>query len=358
MTANITMPEEDSIEVMQDSPMEGESDSVDMPGKNSEAPGREMSTDSLDIDGLLSGANVAASPGAASPLSFGLPSLPGSPVDASQLLARDPSGWKLGNEGLEVSTESNDMLATNDMKLNLLSGSPVDLRMSPNLAARHNTGQNDFSFLSGTNSMSSFSGSSNLLPASVGMGAMVPYDPTVAAQSVMKSSDSVPAIEFSSWGQRERERVRISPPDSIDKLTDFELAYIDLQDLMRLMEKAGYSEEDIKRTKIKRRKLKNRNSARGSATKKRSQFNSIASTNKQLSDLVTDLKNRNSTLLNVNQQLQRQTEQARRMAQEAVRERIAYQQEVQRLTKMLGDMGKSVPSSSSMKLPEDVPFVQ
>ena len=45
--------------------------------------------------------------------------------------------------------------------------------------------------------------------------------------------------EHSAWDAEMREKVRRHPPKSIDKITDLELAYIDLKDLQTLMEKAG-----------------------------------------------------------------------------------------------------------------------
>lgn len=190
-------------------------------------------------------------------------------------------------------------------------------------------------------------------------GAVVPYDPvSAAANSALKfDEDDLPAFEYSSWDEHQRVRVRVEPPETIAKITDFELAYIDLSDLMKLMEKAGYTPEQVRQTKIKRRKLKNRNSARGSATKKRSQFNTIATTNKQLSDMVSDLRNRNHALSSANGRLQRQTEQARIIAAEAVKERKRYQAEIERLTMMLdgmNDSGSVSPGGSD----SEIPFVQ
>jgi FtsZ-binding cell division protein ZapB len=152
------------------------------------------------------------------------------------------------------------------------------------------------------------------------------------------ANDEVPAIEYSSWDAKERERIKQKPPKSIENITDLQLAYIDLKDLQALMDKAGYTEEQIRATKIRRRKVKNRHSAKGSATKKRSQFNKIASTNQKLTDVVRELQNRNQALVSENDELQQQTENARKIAEQALQEKEAYQREIHRLTSLLSSM--------------------
>lgn len=185
-----------------------------------------------------------------------------------------------------------------------------------------------------------------------GAGAILPYDDTqqgnFAKPSRIKREpglatdlNELPAIEFSSWDAAERDRVKRSPPSTIEGISDLELAYIELKDLNRLMEKAGYTEEMKKATKVRRRKVKNRNSAKGSATKKRSQFHSITATNKQLLDVVSELQNRNDALTSANTELQQQTEHAKQVAEQALREKEAFQREIARLTEALGKLESS-----------------
>eukprot|EP00038_Savillea_parva_P007355 m.169526 g.169526 ORF g.169526 m.169526 type:complete len:518 (-) comp13113_c0_seq1:294-1847(-) len=173
-------------------------------------------------------------------------------------------------------------------------------------------------------------------------GAIMPYSRRPNLGGVKLEVDELdmdlPALEFSGWDAQQREKVRKNPPKSMKTITDLELAYVDLKDLNTLMDKAGYTEEQKRQTKIRRRKVKNRNSAKGSATKKRTQYHSIAQTNKQLLDVVTELQNRNTQLASANNELLQQTEQARQIAEQALKEKERFQREIDRLTRLLGNM--------------------
>lgn len=170
-------------------------------------------------------------------------------------------------------------------------------------------------------------------------GAIVPYQPGVMVKREADPDDfDLPALEYSQWDAAQREQIRKNPPRSMKTITDFELAYVDLKDLNELMDREGYTEEQKRQAKLRRRKVKNRNSAKGSATKKRTQFNSIAQTNKQLLDVVSELQNRNTKLATANNELQQQTEEARQVAAAALQEKEAFQREIERLTARLSEM--------------------
>jgi len=169
-----------------------------------------------------------------------------------------------------------------------------------------------------------------------------PLDPHTAGE--------LPALEYGNWGAAEREAVKVAPPDSMDTITDMQLAYIDLKDLHRLMAEARYTPEQIKDTKLKRRRLKNRNSAKGSATKRKTQMNSQKTTNERLAQVVTDLQNQNEKLVGVNAKLLAQTEEARRVAAAAVAEREHFQRELQRMSAMLQSMSASTNATHTARL--------
>eukprot|EP00040_Diaphanoeca_grandis_P012676 m.64265 g.64265 ORF g.64265 m.64265 type:complete len:167 (+) comp23404_c1_seq1:93-593(+) len=156
----------------------------------------------------------------------------------------------------------------------------------------------------------------------------------------MLYDDDLHAIEYSSWDQKEDQNQKVEPPDSIHSITDMQLAYIDLKVLMDLMQKAKYTDKQIQETKARRRKIKNRNSAKGSANKRRVQMNSISNVNKKLVQVVTGLKQQNNKLQGDNAHLQEAAERAQQEAIRATHERQRYEAEVQRLTdlvKLLSD---------------------
>jgi hypothetical protein len=55
-------------------------------------------------------------------------------------------------------------------------------------------------------------------------------------------------------------------------------------------------------------------------------------------DVVTELQSRNTQLATANSNLLEQTEQARRVAAQALMEKEAYEREIQRLTRLLGQL--------------------
>jgi len=204
--------------------------------------------------------------------------------------------------------------------------------------------------------------------------AIMPYNPATAPRVKREAAEDdfgVPALEYAGdadgesgavgsgasdgWDLQQREKINLNPPKSMSTITDLELAYVDLKHLNTLMDKAGYSEEQKKQAKVRRRKVKNRHSAKGSATKKRTQYNSIAQTNKRLVDFVTELQSRNTRLASHNQELLEQTEEARRVAEEAVQEKEAFQREIDRLTALLGQMQADSAMGSYPASPSSVP---
>jgi len=78
-------------------------------------------------------------------------------------------------------------------------------------------------------------------------------------------------------------------PLTISDASDHQLAFGDLKKLMAMMRGAGWPEAKIQAAKIRRRKLKNRTSAKGSTIRKRHEFGNLAEENKQLADTFGSL---------------------------------------------------------------------
>lgn len=77
-----------------------------------------------------------------------------------------------------------------------------------------------------------------------------------------------------------------NPPTDMASITDEQLGYIDIRLLIDLMHKAGYTEVQIQDTKTRRRKIKKRISAEGSASKRRAELDLVTNANKRLAQLV------------------------------------------------------------------------
>lgn len=85
-----------------------------------------------------------------------------------------------------------------------------------------------------------------------------------------------------------------------EDLTDHQLATIDFKVLMDLAARAGLNNEELSEVKAKRRRLKNRLSARICSNKKREKCSELEETNKQLCAQVKTLTSENSRLQNMN----------------------------------------------------------
>eukprot|EP01147_Barroeca_monosierra_P006470 gene6470-9346_t len=115
--------------------------------------------------------------------------------------------------------------------------------------------------------------------------------------STYKSSSNSPSMQCRSQG---------SPPGltydvkSLDELTDHQLATIDFKILMDLAARAGLNNEELSEVKSRRRRLKNRLSARICSNKKREKCSELEETNKKLMDRVKSLASENSRLQNMN----------------------------------------------------------
>lgn len=185
---------------------------------------------------------------------------------------------------------------------------------------------------------------------------IVPYNPAVAAKQKPPETLSdllewvgLPAneLEYSTWSDREPKQTNFVPPENVRDITDEQLGIIDLKLLVKLMEKAGYTEDEMQATKTRRRKIKNRNSAKGSANKRRVQMNSIATVNDKLIQVVSGLKSQNDKLQNTNKELIQQMAIAQHEAEKAREERERYQAEINRLADLVKALSQTKISDSS-----------
>lgn len=104
-------------------------------------------------------------------------------------------------------------------------------------------------------------------------------------------------------------RDRFSVPINVNSfydLTDEQLATIDFKELTRLMTEAGLTNEDILETKARRRRLKNRLSARVCSNKKREKCSELTETNRSLINRITDLEKENNRLRQENSSLKKE----------------------------------------------------
>ena len=129
-------------------------------------------------------------------------------------------------------------------------------------------------------------------------------------------------------------------PGHFNQLTDKQLTYISQPDLRRLIENAGLSKEEIQKVKDKRRKLKNRQSAKVAVGKKKIQFQGLAKSNTLLSATVVDLEKKNT-------QLKDQNERQKQELQQSQRTKTLYEQEIARLQQMVRQMGGAVASAGA-----------
>jgi hypothetical protein len=128
-------------------------------------------------------------------------------------------------------------------------------------------------------------------------------------------------------------------PERLEDLSDNQLATIDFKILMRLMERAGLTEDDISEVKAKRRRLKNRLSARVCSNKKREKCSELEETNMVLVSELSQLKLENARLRQETASLQEANAGMQKDAYDASSENAQLRAQVSRLTQMLVSAG-------------------
>jgi len=122
-------------------------------------------------------------------------------------------------------------------------------------------------------------------------------------------------------------------------LTDEQLATIDFKELTRLMKEAGLSEAQISESKAKRRRLKNRLSARVCSNKKREKCTELTGTNIQLQQRIKELELENKKLRKEKDSLTGLNHQLSKAASEASQETLELRTHVQHLSQLLEQAG-------------------
>eukprot|EP00730_Choanoeca_flexa_P008740 TRINITY_DN12531_c3_g1_i1.p1 TRINITY_DN12531_c3_g1~~TRINITY_DN12531_c3_g1_i1.p1 ORF type:complete len:310 (+),score=69.87 TRINITY_DN12531_c3_g1_i1:109-930(+) len=128
-------------------------------------------------------------------------------------------------------------------------------------------------------------------------------------------------------------------PDSLDALSDQQLAMVDFKILMHLMEKAGLNKEQIAEVKARRRRLKNRLSARLCSNKKREKCSELEETNRDLLTTLRELSVENQTLKTDSLRLQEANASLTKASFETSRENALLRAQVAHLTQLLATAG-------------------
>jgi len=136
-------------------------------------------------------------------------------------------------------------------------------------------------------------------------------------------------------------------PDSLEKLSDNQLAMIDFKILMQLMEKAGLSPQQIAEVKSRRRRLKNRLSARVCSNKKREKCSELEDTNRGLMSTLRKLTVENQRLKEEQLKLQEANTSLTKSSFDAARENAMLRAQIEHLTQMLSDAGLMGASASA-----------
>lgn len=143
-----------------------------------------------------------------------------------------------------------------------------------------------------------------------------------------------------------RASVRVTPSrrrkkaEFLNNITDDELTALEIPQLIRFGKMAGFAEDRIKELKIRRRKLKNRCSARGSAQKRRTEFRSVVSSHQELEDEYVRLQQEHTALLRTHGMLMAQAQAVRQIAEyeaQGIQDLTARVEELQAAAKIQSD---------------------
>jgi len=128
-------------------------------------------------------------------------------------------------------------------------------------------------------------------------------------------------------------------PTSLTDLSDQELAMIDFKILTQLMAEAGLSKSEVADVKAKRRRLKNRLSARLCSNKKREKCSELEDTNRDLLAKLRQVAQENKTLKSETNRLKEANTALTKSSAEAQREAATLRAQVNQLTQMLARAG-------------------
>eukprot|EP00038_Savillea_parva_P030335 m.77148 g.77148 ORF g.77148 m.77148 type:complete len:225 (+) comp9115_c0_seq2:444-1118(+) len=120
--------------------------------------------------------------------------------------------------------------------------------------------------------------------------------------------------------------------ERLEGMADRDLMNIDLTQLQVLMDAAGYTQKQQEETKSRRRRLQNRNSAKISASRRQSKFDSVSKTNERLRQELERVRNETAVL-------ERQRDEARLTASRLAEDNVSLRREIQSLTSMTSIFG-------------------
>lgn len=124
-------------------------------------------------------------------------------------------------------------------------------------------------------------------------------------------------------------------PDSYHDLTDDQIGTIAYKDFVRLMTTSRLNQREVAEAKKRRRRVKNRLSARVCAKRQHEQTQESQSVNGALMSQITTLSHSCDFYQAQTLQLQERVIQLQKSEAEAVRQKLFFEAEVQRLTKLL-----------------------
>jgi len=122
-------------------------------------------------------------------------------------------------------------------------------------------------------------------------------------------------------------------------LSDEQIANIDFKELTRLMAEAGLTDDEVSEAKARRRRLKNRHSARVCSNKKREKCTELTETNRVLQKKIAGLQSENGALRSENSALKQQAHGLTKAYTEHASEVARLRQQVSALSQMLVNAG-------------------
>eukprot|EP00041_Stephanoeca_diplocostata_P040473 m.1639599 g.1639599 ORF g.1639599 m.1639599 type:complete len:403 (-) comp36777_c0_seq1:339-1547(-) len=161
---------------------------------------------------------------------------------------------------------------------------------------------------------SSSASSSTSRSRSVGVSAGKRKSPSPNRKCTKAPQCKKPTVGGTKRQDRVRASVRVTPSrrrkkaEYLNHISDEDLAGLEIPQLMRLGKIANFSEDRMKDLKVRRRKLRNRCSARGSAQKRRTEFKSVVSSRHELEDEYKRLQEEHRALIRTHDMLMTQAE--------------------------------------------------
>lgn len=162
----------------------------------------------------------------------------------------------------------------------------------------------------------------------------------VPTQEMNYEEDDTKSIAASSQNNEDyRPVISYDNVNTFYDLSDEQIANIDFKELTRLMSEAGLSDEEVSEAKARRRRLKNRHSARVCSNKKREKCSELTETNKSLGSRINRLESENRVLRSENLALKEQNAGFSKAYTENTQETAQLRQQVAELAQMLVNAG-------------------